>query len=127
MRLAMKFRSASGAFASDLAAWLTRTAPNPDIASVRRKNAETWKNWEFLANLPLKIIGKNLATGAKDGKNARFWPPSSGGVGMRFAFDPQRRLDCPPIEEVKLNLNCRDEIIPILRALQHLYSDAQRR
>ena len=46
---------------------------------------------------------------------------------MRLAFDPQRRLDCPPIEEVKLNLNCRDEIIPILRALQHLYSDVQRR
>jgi IS5 family transposase len=41
---------------------------------------------------------------------------------MRLAFDPQRRLDCPPLEEVKLNLNCRDEIIPILRALQHVYS-----
>ena len=43
---------------------------------------------------------------------------------MRMAFDPQRRLDGPPIEEVKLNLNCRDEIIPILRALQHIYSDS---
>src|SRR6266436_8574463 len=42
---------------------------------------------------------------------------------MRLAFDAQRRLDCPAIEEVKLNLNCRDEIIPILRALQHIYSD----
>ena len=42
---------------------------------------------------------------------------------MRLAFDPQRRLDCLPIEEVKLNLNCRDEIIPILRALQHVYAD----
>ena len=42
---------------------------------------------------------------------------------MRLAFDPQRRFDCPPIEEVKLNLNCRDEIIPILRALQHIYAD----
>jgi len=41
---------------------------------------------------------------------------------MRMRFDPQPRLDCPPIEEVKLNLNCRDEIIPILRALQHIYS-----
>jgi IS5 family transposase len=50
-----------------------------------------------------------------------------GGIAMRLAFDPQRRLDCPPIEEVKLNLNCRDEIIPILRALQHIYSDGQRR
>jgi hypothetical protein len=42
-------------------------------------------------------------------------------------FNPQRRLDCPRIEEVKLNLNCRDEIIPILRALQHIYSDSQLR
>jgi hypothetical protein len=41
---------------------------------------------------------------------------------MRLAF-PQERLDCLPIPEVKLNLECRDEIIPILRALQHLYED----
>jgi hypothetical protein len=33
-------------------------------------------------------------------------------------------LDCLPIGEVSLNLDCRDEIIPILRALQHLYADA---
>ena len=36
---------------------------------------------------------------------------------MRKAFDPQRRLDCPSIPNVRLNLNCRTEIIPILRAL----------
>ena len=41
---------------------------------------------------------------------------------MRLAC-PQERLDCVPIGQVKLNLNCRDEIIPILRALQHLYED----
>ena len=41
---------------------------------------------------------------------------------MRKAFDPQRRLDCPSIPNVRLNLNCRAEIIPILRALQHIYS-----
>ena len=41
---------------------------------------------------------------------------------MRLAR-PQERLDCLPIGQVKLNLNCRDEIIPILRALQHLYED----
>ena len=29
-----------------------------------------------------------------------------------------------PIGAVTLNLNCRDEIIPILRGLQHLYGDA---
>jgi transposase, IS5 family len=46
---------------------------------------------------------------------------------MRMRFNPQPRLDCPPIEQVKLNLNCRDEIIPILRALQHIYSDSKLR
>jgi transposase, IS5 family len=42
---------------------------------------------------------------------------------MRLAC-PERRLDCLPISDVALNLDCRDEIIPILRALQHLYGDA---
>jgi hypothetical protein len=37
---------------------------------------------------------------------------------------PEERLDCLPISEVCLNLDCRDEIIPILRALQHIYEDA---
>jgi IS5 family transposase len=45
---------------------------------------------------------------------------------MRLAF-PEQRLDCLPIGEVELNLECRDEIIPILRALQHLYGQAERR
>ena len=40
---------------------------------------------------------------------------------MRIAFDPQLRLDCPAVAEVRLNTDCRDEIIPILRALQHVY------
>lgn len=42
---------------------------------------------------------------------------------MRIAC-PEERLDCVPISEVRLNLDCRDEIIPILRALQHLYEEA---
>jgi len=46
---------------------------------------------------------------------------------MRRAFDPQPRLDCPPINAVPLNTKCRDEIIPILRALQHLYGNDQLR
>jgi transposase, IS5 family len=46
---------------------------------------------------------------------------------MRRRFNPQPRLDCPPVNEVKLNLNCRDEIVPILRALQHIYSDSKLR
>lgn len=41
---------------------------------------------------------------------------------MRLAC-PELRLDCLPISAVTLNLDCRDEIIPILRALQHLYGD----
>ena len=40
---------------------------------------------------------------------------------MRVAFQEQPRLDCPRVDAVPLNLNCRDEIIPILRALQHVY------
>ena len=46
---------------------------------------------------------------------------------MRMRFNPQPRLDCPSIGEIQLNLNCRDEIIPILRALQHIYSDSKLR
>lgn len=42
---------------------------------------------------------------------------------MRLAFQEQPRLDCPEVSRVQLNLNCRDEIIPILRALQHVYED----
>jgi hypothetical protein len=45
---------------------------------------------------------------------------------MRLAC-PEKRLDCRPISEVRLNLECRDEIIPILRALQHVYGDAELR
>ncbi len=45
---------------------------------------------------------------------------------MRLAC-PVERLDCLPISQVKLNLECRDEIIPILRALQHVYGDAESR
>jgi len=41
---------------------------------------------------------------------------------MRKAFDRQRRLDCPSVARVSLNLNCRNETIPILRGLQHIYS-----
>lgn len=44
---------------------------------------------------------------------------------MRKSFSQQRRLDCPSIDEVELNLDCRHELIPILRALQHIYSRAE--
>lgn len=41
---------------------------------------------------------------------------------MRKPFSTQPRLDCRTVLNVPLNLECRDEIIPILRALQHIYS-----
>lgn len=46
---------------------------------------------------------------------------------MRIAFDPQLRFDCPAVPDVRLNTACRDEIIPILKALQHLYSQSELR
>ncbi len=36
---------------------------------------------------------------------------------MRKTFGRQRRLDCPSVTSVSLNLNCRNETIPILRGL----------
>jgi hypothetical protein len=39
-------------------------------------------------------------------------------------YQEQPRLDCPEVSRVQLNLKCRDEIIPILQALQHVYEDA---
>ena len=46
---------------------------------------------------------------------------------MRIAFDPQLRFDSTPISDVRLNNHCRDEIIPILTALQHIYTQPQLR
>ena len=41
---------------------------------------------------------------------------------MRKSPSTQTRLDCPSILDVKLNLECRDEIVPILAGLQYVYS-----
>ena len=46
---------------------------------------------------------------------------------MRKSFSSQQRLDGHAVAEVKLNFNCRDEIIPILAGLQHIYSQPQLR
>ena len=46
---------------------------------------------------------------------------------MRKAFCRQGRLDGSRVLDVTLNLNCRDEIIPVLRALQHVYATPQLR
>ena len=42
---------------------------------------------------------------------------------MRKRISKQTRFDCTTVENVQLNLNCRDEIIPVLRGLQHIYCD----
>jgi IS5 family transposase len=41
---------------------------------------------------------------------------------MRVPFEPQLRLAGTAVLDVRLNTNCRDEIIPILAALQYIYS-----
>ena len=46
---------------------------------------------------------------------------------MRKAFSEQQRLDCRSVLGVELNLNCRDEIVPILRAIQHVYEQPKLR
>ena len=46
---------------------------------------------------------------------------------MRKSFSAQRRLDAPSVLDVELNFECRDEIIPILRSLQHIYSRPETR
>jgi IS5 family transposase len=46
---------------------------------------------------------------------------------MRKAMERQQRFGCQPISEVQLNVNCRDEIIPILAALQHIYGQPKLR
>ena len=42
---------------------------------------------------------------------------------MRKSFSSQRRFDSRGVLGAQLNLECRDEIIPILAALQHVYSE----
>ena len=46
---------------------------------------------------------------------------------MRVAFPSQTTLDVMPISLVPLNTDSRDEMVPILAALQHLYADAAAR
>ena len=46
---------------------------------------------------------------------------------MRKPFSEQTRLDREGISNVQLNLNCRDEIIPVLAGLQYIYSQPRLR
>jgi hypothetical protein len=41
---------------------------------------------------------------------------------VRQHYEKQRRFDCTPIGELMLNYECRDEVIPILAGLQHVYT-----
>lgn len=41
---------------------------------------------------------------------------------MRQHYERQRRFDCTPIAELTLNFQCRDEVIPVLTGLQHIYT-----
>jgi hypothetical protein len=42
------------------------------------------------------------------------------GPRMRKSYSKQMRLDSVPIDQVELNFDCRDGIIPVLRSLQHV-------
>ena len=46
---------------------------------------------------------------------------------MRIPHRKQQYLGCPAVTQVDVNPNCRDRMIPILRALQHIYSRPQLR
>jgi hypothetical protein len=46
---------------------------------------------------------------------------------MRKPFSEQTRFDCQSISHVQLNLNCRDEIVPILEGLRYIYSQPRLR
>jgi hypothetical protein len=54
--------------------------------------------------------------------NIQYRMSSSRSERMRKAFSSQGRLDVRGVLGVALNLECRDEIIPTLRALQQIYS-----
>ncbi len=41
---------------------------------------------------------------------------------MRQHYKKQYRFDCTPIAELILNYECRDEVVPVLAGLQHLYT-----
>ena len=44
---------------------------------------------------------------------------------MSKAYSTQLRFDTVPIKDVELNLACRVGIVPVLRALQHVYANRQ--
>ena len=41
---------------------------------------------------------------------------------MRQHYEKQGRFDCTPIGDLMLNYDCRDELVPVLAGLQHVYT-----
>jgi IS5 family transposase len=69
----------------------------------------------------LTVRALNLLTNASSTRNLQ------GVFEMRQHYESQRRFDCSPIAQVPLNWECRDEIIPVLAGLQHVYTDQKLR
>lgn len=46
---------------------------------------------------------------------------------VRKPYQSQYRFDSSPIAQVQLNLECRDEVIPVLAGLQYIYTDSKLR
>lgn len=46
---------------------------------------------------------------------------------MRRHYENQRRFDCTPIADLALNYDCRDEVVPVLAGLQHIYTNSSLR
>ena len=44
---------------------------------------------------------------------------------MRQSYERQRQLDSPSIDQVQLSVGCRDRIVPVLRSLQHVYTNRE--
>ena len=61
-----------------------------------------------------RVVPRSLEPGRRETLRA--------GDDSRRRLDRQRRPDCPPVTEVPLNVDCRNEAIPILLALQHIDS-----
>lgn len=86
-----------------------------DFSSERMKNApRRWRKHPVLLSPYTRVRSESNT-------NPR------GAITMRKAFEQQQRLDCSPVLDVRLNTGCRDEIVPILRALQHIYSQPKLR
>jgi len=44
---------------------------------------------------------------------------------MRKTFDPQKTFGQYPIDQIKINMRCRDEIPKLLLGLQHIYCNPE--